>query len=362
MKDGIYIDSNFQLHYPEGASMLDDFPDDLRDVVHEFWGRFPPQHPLISDGFGLLFFFLWMMSTFGNGLVIYIFLSTKTLRTASNIFIVNLAFSDLMMMTTQALPVGINAFASDSWIWSSFGCKLYACLGGIFGTNSLLSMVVIGYDRYNIIVKGMNGPRITPLKAFIILFIVLSYSTLICIPPFLGWGGYALEGLLITCSYDYLSEDWMKKSFVLYAFIGNYCIPMLCAIYFYSRIVVAVVKHEANLRKQAKKMNVDSLRAGDQQGDSAEVKIAKVAITNVMLWAVTWTPYASVVMMGAFGPRENTPLSPMMSQMPAFLAKMASCFNPMIFAMAHPKYREALAEKVPCLGIELDQPKKKAEG
>ena len=72
------------------------------------------------------------------------------------------------------------------------------------------------------------------------------------------------EGLLITCSYDYLSEDWMKKSFVLYAFIGNYCIPMLCAIYFYSRIVVAVVKHEANLRKQAKKMNVDSLRAGDQ--------------------------------------------------------------------------------------------------
>ena len=51
----------------------------------------------------------------------------------SNIFIVNLAFSDLMMMTTQALPVGINAFASDSWIWSSFGCKLYACLGGIFG-------------------------------------------------------------------------------------------------------------------------------------------------------------------------------------------------------------------------------------
>ena len=72
------------------------------------------------------------------------------------------------------------------------------------------------------------------------------------------------EGLLITCSYDYLSEDWMKKSFVLYAFIGNYCIPMLCAIYFYSRIVVAVVKHEANLRKQAKKMNVDSLRQGNE--------------------------------------------------------------------------------------------------
>jgi hypothetical protein len=34
--------------------------------------------------------------------------------------------------------------------------------------------------------------------------------------------------------------------------------------------------HEAALKAQAKKMNVESLRAGDQSGESAEVKIAKV--------------------------------------------------------------------------------------
>ena len=39
---------------------------------------------------------------------------------------------------------------------------------------------------------------------------------------------------------------------------------MLLAIYFYSRIVLAVVVHEANLRAQAKKMNVESLRSGDK--------------------------------------------------------------------------------------------------
>ena len=38
----------------------------------------------------------------------------------------------------------------------------------------------------------------------------------------------------------------------------------------------AVVVHEAALKKQAKKMNVESLRSNDQEGDSAEVKIAKV--------------------------------------------------------------------------------------
>ena len=38
----------------------------------------------------------------------------------------------------------------------------------------------------------------------------------------------------------------------------------------------AVVSHEAALKAQAKKMNVESLRSGDQSGESAEIKIAKV--------------------------------------------------------------------------------------
>ena len=44
------------------------------------------------------------------------------------------------------------------------------------------------------------------------------------------------------------------------------------------QIVKAVVMHEAALKAQAKKMNVESLRTGDQSGESAEVKIAKVYI------------------------------------------------------------------------------------
>ena len=69
------------------------------------------------------------------------------------------------------------------------------------------------------------------------------------------------EGLLITCSYDYLTDDWNHKSFILYAFICNYVFPMLAVIYFYSQIVKAVVTHEAALRRQAEKMNVESLRS-----------------------------------------------------------------------------------------------------
>lgn len=57
-------------------------------------------------------------------------------------------------------------------------------------------MVVIGWDRYNVIVKGMAGKRLTPCKAMLIISIIWIYCILGAIPPFLGWGGYALGKFL----------------------------------------------------------------------------------------------------------------------------------------------------------------------
>jgi r-opsin len=45
------------------------------------------------------------------------------------------------------------------------------------------------------------------------------------------------------------------------------------------QIVKAVVMHEAALKAQAKKMNVDSLRSNADDGkESAEIRIAKVGL------------------------------------------------------------------------------------
>ena len=64
---------------------MDGFPDDLREVIHEHWGQFPPQNPMMIDLFGIMFFFLAFFSFFGNGFVIYVFLSKKSLRTPVSI-------------------------------------------------------------------------------------------------------------------------------------------------------------------------------------------------------------------------------------------------------------------------------------
>jgi r-opsin len=213
-------------------------------------------------------------------------------------------------------------------------------------------MVVIGYDRYNVIVKGFNGVKITSGKAFAIILAIWGYSIGASLPPLLGvWGGYTTEGMLFTCSYDYLKDDWNNKSYCLFGFFFDYLIPMVLVFFFYSSIVKAVWAHEHALREQAKKMNVDSLRSNaNTSAETAEVRIAKVAVTNVSLWAGIWSPYALVFLMAIVGNKSS--ITPLLSQVPSFCAKIASCLNPIVYAMSHPKYREALTRELPCLGIE----------
>ena len=89
--------------------------------------------------------------------------------------------------------MAFNAFASKFFMWGELGCKLYGCLGGIFGTASILTMVVVGYDRYNVIVKGLNGTVITKGKAFMAIVFIWAYSILGATAPFYAkWGGYGL--------------------------------------------------------------------------------------------------------------------------------------------------------------------------
>ena len=91
-------------------------------------------------------------------------------------------------------------------MWGKLGCQLYGATGAITGVCSILTMVAIGYDRYNVIVKGLSGTKITSGVAFLILLLIWAYSVGVCCGPFFGWGAYKVEGTLISCAYDFIAE------------------------------------------------------------------------------------------------------------------------------------------------------------
>nr|CAD7396134.1 unnamed protein product [Timema poppensis] len=85
-------------------------------------------------------------------------------------------------------------------------------------------------------------------------------------------------------------------------------------------------------------MNVDSLRSNQAQNQtSAEIRIAKAAISICFLFVAAWTPYAVMALIGAFG--NKAMITPGMSMIPACTCKLVACLDPYVYAISHPRYR-----------------------
>lgn len=80
---------------------------------------------------------------------------------------------------------------------------------------------------------------------------------------------------MTACGTDYLTKDILSRSYILVYSTFVYFMPLFLIIYSYFFIIQAVAAHEKNMREQAKKMNVASLRSTENQNTSAECKLAK---------------------------------------------------------------------------------------
>jgi len=325
-------------------------PQDVKDLADQHWLDYPPSHPFINDFVAIFFGVLTFLNIFGNGTVLILFVKEKSLRTSSNMLIVNLALADMFMIISNGAPLVVNMFFANYWVFGKIGCILYGFGGGVTGCCAIWNMVFIGYDRQKVIVNGIAAEPIPKSKMMIFILFTWVYPTLVMIWPALDlWSGFSLEGLLVSCAIRYAEDDWGTKSYLIMLFSLFFVVPLVFIIYFYSRIVNAVWLHESEMRKQAKKMNVDSLKANQNSGESTEMKIAKIAITNVFLWYLAFAPYAFVIMTGAF--IDISLISPLVAQIPSMALKSISCINPIIYAISHPRFREAAAKHLPGLGL-----------
>nr|ANN11830.1 ultraviolet wavelength sensitive opsin 1 [Chrysobothris lateralis]APY20577.1 ultraviolet sensitive opsin 1 [Chrysobothris lateralis] len=320
------------------------------ELVHipEHWLKFTEPEASLHFLLGILYIVYFFMSTIGNGLVLWIFSTSKCLRTPSNMFVVNLAFCDLIMLLKAPLFV-YNAF-NKGYATGHIGCQIFATIGSLSGIGAGVTNACIAYDRYTTITNPLEG-RLSRTKASLMIIFIWIYTTpWVVLPLFEIWNRFVPEGFLTACSFDYLTDTFDTHLFVASIFTSAYVLPMLMIIYYYSQIVQHVVRHERTLKEQAKKMNIDSLRSNQSQASqSTEIKIAKVALTITFLYVAAWTPYAVIAMIGAFG--DQSLLTPGVTMIPACFCKCVACFDPYVYALSHPKYRQELQKRLPWLAI-----------
>ncbi|XP_039963388.1 opsin Rh3 isoform X1 [Bactrocera tryoni] len=322
-------------------------PEEIRHIP-DHWLKYPEPPAHYHYLLGTLYIIFTTISMCGNGVVVYVFSAAKSLRTPSNIFVINLAICDFFMM--MKTPVFIYNSFHRGFELGNFGCQVYGILGAFTGIGASTTNALIAYDRYNVITKPMEG-KMTHGKAVMMVLSVYIYA----LPFVIGcvtetWGKFVPEGYLTSCTFDYLTDNFDTRLFVGTIFFCSFVCPTSMIVYYYSQIVGHVFSHEKALREQAKKMNVESLRSNvDKSKETAEIRIAKAAITICFLFFVSWTPYGVMSLIGAFG--DKSLLTPGVTMIPACTCKMVACVDPFVYAISHPRYRAELQKRCPWLAI-----------
>ncbi|GFO38433.1 rhodopsin [Plakobranchus ocellatus] len=267
-------------------------------------------------------------------------------------FIVNLSMSDFIFSIIMGFPLMTISSFNRKWIFGKVACELYGLVGGVFGLMSINTLAVIAFDRYNVIARPIQASRtLSYRRAFMMLMIVWTWSSTWTVPPLFGWGAYIPEGFQTSCTFDYLTVDQSTRSYILCLYICGFAAPLFIILYCYYHIYKAVAAHEKEMGKMAKKLNAE-IRQG-QSAKKSEIKTAKIAMTIIITFLLSWTPYATVALIAQFGPQEV--ITPYVSELPVMFAKASAMHNPLIYALSHPKFRDAVDKRFPwllcCCGV-----------
>lgn len=329
-------------------------------LFHPYWHPyrefFENVPDLVHYALGIYIAVVCLFACAGNLLVIWIFVSTRSLRTPSNMFIVNLAISDLGFSAINGFPLMTISSFQRAWYFGGLACDLYGAIGGMTGFNSIASLACISMDRYYVIAKPLEAMRkATKKRALLQIMFCWIWASVWSFPPLFGWGRYIPEGLQTWCSFDYLTRDWNTFSYNMCLFVFGFCTPVSVIAYCYINIIRAVINQKKEMAKTAEKMGATTSK--DERAKKQEIALAKIAFTTVSLFCISWLPYAFITQCGVWG--LNQFVNPYTCIAPVSFAKAGAIWNPIIYALSHPRFRAQLDARFPwllcCAGKNIDK-------
>ncbi|XP_032220955.2 melanopsin isoform X2 [Nematostella vectensis] len=267
-----------------------------------------------------------------NGIVLIIFLATRSLRTIPNMILLSMAWADWLM---ACLADAVGAYANaNNWPSMVGGlCVYYGFITTALGLTSMIHLTALSVERFVTVTIPMVRP-ITETQMLLVVTFLWAFSFLWAIFPLVGWSSYGPEPGYAACSIAWYRQDLNNMSYILCLFMFFFFLPIVIMIACFSSIYFTV-----------RKLTRDSMRRWGASSDStqqtlaAERKTAWMSFIMVLAFLFAWVPYAVVSLYASFG--GVTTIPKLMSTLPAMLAKTSACYNPIIYFFMYSKFRKA---------------------
>ena len=210
-----------------------------------------------AERFSKLFAFCFTLlgSLFGNIFIIIIVYKNRDLRKTINYFIVNMAFSDLVL-TLIVFPAEIIKLVTDSLYWhisgilGSTSCKLFYFASSVSIVVSAESLVWIAIDRFVAVVFPMKLGLISGKTRSIAIF-----STWICAgffsSPLLITSKLVACGCDISCGETNIESYLLNKNSAIVAYIWFQFALLIIAPLLVTTVLYTAIAITLKLQKRA---------------------------------------------------------------------------------------------------------------
>ncbi|XP_078655691.1 galanin receptor type 1-like [Branchiostoma floridae x Branchiostoma belcheri] len=277
-----------------------------------------------------------IVGVIGNGLVILVIARSKDMRTVTNIYVVNMAVTDLAYLVFSIPPAAI-VFAFSEWPLGEALCKGMHYLGRGTHQAACLTLTAMSIDRFCAIVLPFRTVNFRqPRVAIIISVCIWISSLLINIPVALRFEVFHVPSGQTLCRENWESMD-AQKSYFVYVFVITYLVPVFISAVCGSLIVRQLIRSSrmprTNLDRHERRMR----------------RVTAMVLGVTFQFALLWLPTHGINLWRVANPLVLGGITLYRVKM-AFtcLAFANSALNPFVYTFFGENFRVGLRRVLPC--------------
>lgn len=305
----------------------------------------------------------------GNSLVVCAVARKPAMRTARNMFIVNLAISDLLLCLIT-MPLTLMEILTKYWPLGRypFVCKMLGTLQATSIFVSTISITAIALDRYQVIVYPTRE-SLQKLGAVIILSCIWVAAIILASPMFF-WRTLNHHDIhLPSIGIDYIEyclEEWPvehgRAYYSLFSLVVQYVLPIFTVSIAYSRICRKLkyryVNSSAVGSSSKNKGCTVSTNRRKLKDDKRMKRTNSLLVSISLIFCISWLPLNIFnLVVDYWNPFGEDRQSMMIWYAVCHMMGMSSaCSNPLLYGWLNDNFRkefkEILASVCPCIPVE----------
>ncbi|XP_037050899.1 prolactin-releasing peptide receptor-like [Bradysia coprophila] len=298
---------------------------------------------MVQTFFIVMYCLIFTMGVFGNVLVCFVVFRNRLMQSVTNLFITNLALSDILLCIL-AIPFTPTYTFLRRWIFGTILCHLVPYAQGVSVYTSTLTLMAIAIDRFFVIIYPFQQ-RMKVIACIVIILIIWMISLMLTLP----YGLYMqVAQLNFTGEYEhYCEEDWPSEHYRrVYGSITTtlqFLLPFAIVTFCYVCVSVRL-NYRARMKpgaKTTKKEEVDRDR---------KRRTNRMLIVMVAVFGLSWLPLNVVNVLNDFYLNTHEwKVYNVLFFIAHSIAMSSTCYNPILYAWLNDNFRKEFKLVIPCL-------------